>query len=114
MQETFGFDQYRFRKFAKVEGWVQACLAAFCYLEWYRARQLARGELSAKERAWWAWQRSHGLRLAVVQQAEEQELAQLYRQTGTPWGRKQLRRCLRAALPLEYRKPREKRREPAA
>jgi hypothetical protein len=114
LKETFGFDQYRFRQFAKVAGWVQACLAAFCYREWYRARQLARRDLPDKERVWWAWQRSHGIRLAVLQEAEEQELAQLYRQTGTPSGRKQLRRCLRAALPLEYRKPREKRRESAA
>jgi hypothetical protein len=114
LKETLGFDQYRFRQFVKVEGWVQACLAAFCYLEWYRARQLTRRDLPDKERAWWAWQRSHGVRQAVLQEAEELELAQLYRQTGTPSGRKQLRRCLRAALPLEFRKPREKRHEPAA
>jgi hypothetical protein len=114
LKGTFGLAQYRFVQFAKVAGWVQACLAAFCYLEWYRARQLARRDLPDKERDWWAWQRSHGLRLAVVQEAEEQELVQLYQQTGTPSGRRRLRRCLRTALPLEYRKPRKKRRERAA
>jgi len=106
--------QYRFRTFAKVEGWMQACLAAFVYLEWYRARQLARSDLGEKEKAWWAWQRSHGLCLAVMETAEEHDLAQIYRQAGTASGRKQLRRCLREAIPLEYRRPRKKRPKRAA
>ncbi len=114
LKGTFGLAQYRFVQFAKVANWVQACLAAFCYLEWYRARQLRRRDLAEKERDWWVWQRSHGLRLAVVQEAEERELAELYRQTGTPGGRKRLRRCLRTALPLEYRRPRKKCGKPAA
>jgi Transposase DDE domain len=114
LKGTFGLAQYRFVQFAKVANWVQACLAAFCYLEWYRARQLLRRDLPDKERDWWAWQRSHGLRLAVVQEAEERELAELYRQTGTAGGRRRLRRCLRTALPLEYRRPRKKRGKRAA
>ena len=114
LKSTLGLAQYRFRKFTKVEGWVQACLAAFVYLEWYRAQQLARRDLGEKERRWWSWQRSHGLRLAVVEEAEEQELAQLYRQSGTPAGLKRLRRCLREALPLEYRRPRKKGRKRVA
>jgi len=114
LKSTLGFHQYRFREFAKVEGWAQACLTAFVYREWYRAQHLARPDLGDKEKAWWAWQRSHGLRLEVVQQAEEHDLAQLYRPSGTPSGRKKLRRCLREALPLEYRRPRKKRRERAA
>jgi hypothetical protein len=99
---------------AKGAGRVQACRAAFGCLEWYRARQLARRDLPAKERDGWAWQRRHGLRLAVVPEAEEQERAQQYRQTGTPSGRRRLRRCLGTALPLEHRKLRKKRWERAA
>ena len=34
LKGTLGFHQYRFRSFAKVEGWAQACLVAFCYLQW--------------------------------------------------------------------------------
>jgi hypothetical protein len=52
-----GFHRYRFRKFAAVEGWAQACLVAFCYLEWYRAEQLRRPDLPEKERRWWQAQR---------------------------------------------------------
>jgi Transposase DDE domain len=99
LKSTLGFAQYRFRKFAKVEGWVQACLVAFCYLEWYRAQQLGSRHLSAKEKQWWRWQRSHGVTLRVTQQAEEHDLAQLWRGTGTKSGLKRLRRTLRQALP---------------
>ncbi len=86
-----------------MENWVQACLVAFCYLEWYRARQLARRALSEQAQGWWRWQRSYGLSLAVGQASEEYDLARLYRLAGTPTGRRKLRRYLRAALPREYR-----------
>ena len=104
LKSTLGFAQYRFRKFAKVEGWVQACLVAFVYLEWYRAQQLARVSLEDKARRWWQWQRSHGLAVTVTQQAEEHDLAQLLRWSGTKAGLKRLRQALRRAQPLEYRK----------
>ncbi len=100
LKSVLGFDQYRLRKFAAVEGWVQACLVTFCYLEWTRARQLAR---SRPDRRWWQWQRSYGLARAVLRQAEAKELTQLYRWSGSARGRRQLRRLLRDALPLEYR-----------
>jgi hypothetical protein len=100
---TLGLHRYRFREFVKVENWAQACLVAFCYLEWYRARQLARLDLAEEGRRWWRWQRSYGLSLAVGQAAEEHDLAQLYRRSGTPTGRRKLRRSLRQALPREYR-----------
>lgn len=101
LKSTLGFAQYRFRKFAKVEGWVQACLVAFCYLEWYRATQLVRRGLSDKEKQWWQGQRSHGVARAVTQQAEEQDLARLWRATATKSGLKRLRRLLRQAQTTE-------------
>ena len=73
------------------------------YLEWCRARQLARRDLAEARKHWWRWQRSHGLSLAVGQATEEQDLARLYRLVGTPTGRRKLRKCLRDALPREYR-----------
>jgi hypothetical protein len=101
---TLGLDRYRFRQFVKVENWVQACLVAFVYLEWYRAGQLRRGDLTEPQQRWWGEQRSDGLSLAVGQQVEERDLDQLYRWSATPSGRRKLRRALRASLPLEYRK----------
>lgn len=100
---TLGLDRYRFRQFVKVEHWVQACLVAFVYLEWYRARHLQRGNLTEPQQRWWRGQRSHGLSLAVGQQVEERDLAQLYRWSATPSGRRKLRRALRESLPPEYR-----------
>jgi Transposase DDE domain len=104
LKSTLGLGRYRFRRFVKVENWVQACLVAFVYLEWYRAQQLARPELSESAKGWWRWQRSYGLSLAVVEQAQEQDLAQLQRWTATPGGLRKLRRMLRQALPREYRR----------
>ena len=103
LKSTLGMHRYRFRPFRKVENWVQACLVAFVYLEWYRAWQLARGDLGAERRRCWQWQRSHGLSLAVSQAAEDEDLRQLYRLAQTPSGQRKLRKRLREALPREYR-----------
>lgn len=114
LKSTLGLHQYRFRRFRKVEAWVQACLIAFVYLEWYRARQVRRRDLPARQRRWWQGQRTHGLCLAVRQAAEEHDLAQLFRWSGTPTGRKKLRQCLRAALPREGREAVANQKDPAA
>ncbi len=100
---TLGLDQYRFRKFVKVENWVQACLVAFVYLEWYRAQQLQRTDQTEAGKRWWESQRCYGVSWAVWEQAEEADLVRLYRWTATPSGRRKLRRVLRQSLPLEYR-----------
>jgi hypothetical protein len=103
LKSTLGFHQYRFRSFVKVEAWVALCLLTFLYLEWYRASQLRQRGLTPKEKAWWRWQRSYGLCVAVRQQAEEAELNRLAQWTRTRSGLKKLKRLLRAARPLEYR-----------
>jgi hypothetical protein len=114
LKSTLGLHQYRFRRFHKVEAWVQACLIAFVYLEWYRARQLRRRDLSEAERRWWHWQRSYGLGVAVRQAAEDRDLTHLFRWSATKTGRKKLRQKLRAALPLECREPVKNQKECAA
>jgi hypothetical protein len=114
LKSTLGLHQYRFRRFRKVEAWVQACLIAFVYLEWYRARQLRRRDLSAAQRRWWQGQRIYGLCTAVRQAAEENDLTHLFRWSGTKTGRKKLRQCLRAALPKEAREAVENQKNPAA
>ncbi len=114
LKSTLGLHQYRFRRFRKVEAWVQACLIAFVYLEWYRARQLRQRDLTAGPRRWWQWQRTYGLCTAVRQAAEDNDLTHLFRWSGTKTGRKKLRKCLRAALPLECREAVENQKNPAA
>ncbi len=103
LKSTLGWRRYRCRRFVKVEGWVQACLVTFCYLEWYRAYRLRRRDLPQERRRRWRWRRSYGSGLAVSQAAEEYDLTRLYRLAGTPAGRRELRTYLRAALPREYR-----------
>ena len=114
LKSTLGLHQYRFRCFRKVEAWVQACLIAFVYLEWYRARQLRRRDVEEPERRWWQWQRSYGLCLAVRQAAEDRDLTHLFRWSGTKTGRKKLRQILRAALPREGREAMKNQKEHAA
>jgi hypothetical protein len=114
LKSTLGLHQYRFRCFRKVEAWVQACLVAFLYSEWYRARQLRRRDLSAEERRWWQWQRCYGLCMAVRQAAEDHDLTQLFRWSATRTGRKKLRQSLRAALPAEAKKALENQQATAA
>jgi hypothetical protein len=114
LKSTLGMHQYRFRRFRKVEAWVQACLIAFVYLEWYRARQLRQRHLSAEQRRWWQWQRTYGLCTAVRQASEDRDLTQMFRWSGTKTGRKKLRQRLRAALPVECREAVQNQKQPAA
>jgi hypothetical protein len=111
LKSTLGFAQYRFRQFVKVENWTQACLVTFCYLEWYRARQLARRDLSGEQKTWWGGQRSHGVGTVIRQEADEYDLGQLLRWSGSRTGLRKLRRSLRAALP--DRQPQKKQRKRA-
>ncbi len=58
LKSTLGFHQYRFRKFDSVEGWDELIQVTFLYLEWYRARQLQRRDLTEEKKQWWRWQRT--------------------------------------------------------
>ena len=104
LKSTLGLHQYRFRTFAKVEAWVAMCLLTFLYLEWHRSQQGKKRDLTAKDKAWWRSQRTYGLCQAVRQEAEETELVRLAQWTRTPGGLKRLKKQLRAAVPLEYRR----------
>jgi hypothetical protein len=105
MKSTLGMVQYRFRQFERVERWVEMALVTFLYLEWYRAKQLARRGLSEKERKWWEWQRAHGLCQAIRQRAAAADLKYLAERLETPGGAQRLRRELKNAFPAEYRTP---------
>ena len=103
LKSTLGFARHRFRTFDKVAGWTQACLVAFVYLEWRRARALRRRQLPPAQRRFWESQRSYGGCQAVRHYAEAHDLSQLDDWLRTATGRKKLRRALRAARPPEYR-----------
>ena len=103
LKSTLGFHQYRFQRFEKVERWVDLCLITFLYLEWYRAEKLSCRKVSAAQKRWWRWQRSHGLCMGIRQETEERELDRLSHYTKTKTGLRKLKMILRAAHPTEQR-----------
>lgn len=104
MKSTLGLGDCPCRWFAEVEGWVNGCVLAFLYLEWYRVRMLKQSEGSPQERQRWQRQRSHGLALGVQQDVQTEDLLALLAMTKTPDGLAQLQQMLQQALPKEYRK----------
>ncbi len=103
LKSTLGFDQYRFRSFEKVEAWVELVLATFLYLEWHRARQLSRSDLSDDEKERWRWQRTHGMCVAMRQEAEKADVEYVAEAVQTKNGIRRLRRKLREVTQREYR-----------
>jgi DDE family transposase len=103
MKSVLGMADYRFRGFREVEGWVNGCVLAFMYLEWYRLQMIQQAQTPAeKER--WQRQRSHGLALAVQQDVEWDDIQVMLDMCLTPQGIADLRELLCNALPKEYRK----------
>ncbi|MBV8087589.1 MAG: transposase [Chloroflexi bacterium] len=100
MKSDLGLSNYRVREFQEVEGWVQACGVAFCYLEWYRLRRQA----TAQKKEWWFRQRTRGLAVQVRQEIEWSDLLQVATEMETEEGRARLRACLLRAVPLEQRR----------
>ena len=94
---VLGLDHYRLGKFVQVEGWVELCLSAFCYLEWYRAKQLLRTDLSKEQRQFWLRARTHDLCQGVRQHLEEEEAEAMIEMMQTAEGRRELAAALRAA-----------------
>jgi hypothetical protein len=103
LKSTLGFHQYQFQEFAPVEGWVDLALIAFMYLEWYRAKQMSRRDLSREEKGWWERQRTYGLCQAVRLVSEQNELKYIADRLETPGGIRSLRRLIRNSFPKEYR-----------
>lgn len=103
LKSTLGFHHYRFQRFAAVEGWMELALTTFMYLEWHRAQQLARRDLTEDEKRWWRHQRTHGLCQAVRLAGQQNEMTYLAERLQTRGGIAKLKRVLRDSLPAEYR-----------
>jgi Transposase DDE domain len=103
LKSTLGFDQYRFRRFEQVEGWLELVLVTFLYLEWHRARLLAKAQLSEEDKQRLRRQRTHGLCLAIRQASERADLEFLAEAVQTPGGIRRLRLRLREVFQREYR-----------
>jgi hypothetical protein len=103
LKSTLGFHQYQFQKFEAVEGWVELALTTVLYLEWTRARQLARSTLTEEERSWWRQQRTHGLCQAVRLASEQNELTYVAERLETDGGIRKLKRLIHNSFTKEYR-----------
>jgi len=103
LKSTLGFDQYRFRRFERVESWLELVLVTFLYLEWHRARQLERSDLSEEEKERWRRQRTHGMCMAMRQATERADLDYFAEAVQTKGGIRRLRRKLREVVQREYR-----------
>jgi Transposase DDE domain len=103
LKSTLGFDQYRFRRFEQVEGWLDMTLVTFLYLEWHRARQLKRSDLSKQEKERWRRQRTHGLCIAMRHETDRADLDYLAKAVQTKGGIRRLRRDLDGVIQKEYR-----------
>lgn len=103
LKSTLGFHQYRFKRFAAVEGWASLAITTFLYLEWYRAKQLCRSKLAAEGKKWWVPQRTHGLCQAVRLASERSELAYMAKRLETPGGVQQMKALLERGFAAEYR-----------
>jgi hypothetical protein len=101
MKSELGLSNYRVRDFKEVEGWVQACGVAFCYLEYYRLRKLEQ----AQKREWWFRHRSKGLRTQALLDIEQADLQEVACRMETQEGRRWLLERLRNAVPREQRRP---------
>jgi Transposase DDE domain len=103
LKSTLGFDQYRFRRFEQVAGWLEMTLVTFLYLEWHRARQLQRSDLPKEEKERWRRQRTHGLCIAMRHQADRADLNYVAEAVQTKGGVRRLCRKLRDVIQKEYR-----------
>jgi hypothetical protein len=92
MKSELGMCAYKLGLFQRVEGWVQLCVVAYCYLEWYRwqQQQQARGP----DKAFWQRLRSAGLKEKVRQQAQRTDIDTLLRLAHSRVGQQRLSELL--------------------
>ncbi len=102
LKSTLGMDQYRFRKFTAVEGWMDLAVLTMLYLEWYRVQQLAQRNLSEAERTWWQRQRTHGLCQAIRLRSQQADLDFIAERLQTDGGTRKLKRLVTRSIPREY------------
>lgn len=105
LKSTLGMDQYRFREFAAVEGWIELSVLTMIYLESYRLDQLNQKNWSEAERNWWQRQRAHGLCQAIRLRSQQADLAYIAERLKTDGGTRKLKRLVEQSIPSEYRCP---------
>jgi hypothetical protein len=88
MKSDLGMCQYKLGQFARVEGWVNLSVAAYCYLEWYRWQK--EQEAPSRDKPYWQRLRTAGLKERIRQQAQRADLEEMLRLAGTAEGQQRL------------------------
>jgi len=83
-----GMCQYKTGLFARVVGWVNLNLVAFCYLEGYRRQRQAQAKGS--EQPLWRGLRTAGLKEQIRQQVQRADLEEMLRLAATAEGQQRL------------------------
>jgi hypothetical protein len=99
LKSDLHMDQYRFKRFDQVVGWVDMCVLSFTYLEWRRAVKLEEAHLSSQDQDQWERARTHTLKEKLREELQREELLRLYEWTHSRAGIQKLQDYLRAALP---------------
>lgn len=103
LKGQLGTDQYRFQKFAAVEGWIEMAVIAMLYLETYRYDQLCRKDLAEAARIWWQRQRTYGICQAIRLRSQQGDLEYIADRLKTDGGTRKLKRLVEQSIPHEYR-----------
>jgi hypothetical protein len=88
MKSAVGMCQYKLGLFARVVGWVNLSVLAFCYLEWYRRQQQAQAK--GTDQPFWQSLRTAGLKEQIARQVQRADLEEVLRLAGTAEGQQRL------------------------
>jgi len=103
LKSILGMDQYKFKRFEAVEGWMDVVLMTFVYLEWTRMKKLADRRLKKQTKQIWRQQRAFGIRQAVLIGIELREHRWIQKRIKSKHGLKTLANSITKLLAIEYR-----------
>jgi hypothetical protein len=102
IKSTLGFNQYSFKRFEAVLGWVELTISTVLFLEYQRACKMADRRLTKAKRLWWSSQRLHGLCSAFRQECQTKELKFLRDRLKTQGGIHKLKHLIAQNIPTEF------------
>ena len=103
LKSTLGMHQYQFKRFESVEGWIEAVLITFVYMEWTRANKLADRRVSSEDKSVWKCQRAYGIRQAILVGIEVRQQQWIQKRLKSRNGLKIIAKKLKTLLAKEYR-----------
>jgi len=103
LKSILGMQQYQYKNFDAVEGWIEIVLITFVYLEWTRAMKLKDKRISVANKQIWTCQRAYGIRQAILIGIQTRQLKWTQKRLKSKSGTKTLTKTLTKLLAKEYR-----------